>query len=160
MSDEANQFLSEHVALLLQSFRRRLGYALVDDALPIVEQAQLVWTAPFVVVSHNTAPDPRFNYGNQAALALFAMSWEEFTALPSRFSAPPLARDEREALLAAVTRQGYVANNRGLRIARTGRRFTMEDGIVWNVDDADQRAYGQAATFSRWTFLTPPPVDP
>jgi hypothetical protein len=150
---EQNEFLSEHVALLLRSFRHCLGWNLVDNHLSPAEQARELFLAPFVVVSHDTAPDPVFNYANQAALTLFAMSWEEFTTLPSRQSAPPLHRNERARLLAAVTGQGYIADYRGLRIAKTGQRFVMEDGIVWNVRDAAGRPYGQAATFSRWTFV-------
>lgn len=151
---EQNQFLSEHVVHLLHSFRDLLRRSLVDDRGSPMDQARAAFFAPFVIVSHNMAPSPIFNYGNQAALTLFGMSWDEFTTLPSRLSAPPQNRDERDQLLATVTRQGYSADYRGIRIAKTGQRFMIEDGIVWNVRDANLQPHGQAATFSRWTFIS------
>jgi hypothetical protein len=42
--------------------------------------------ASFVVLAHNTAPDPRFIYANRTAQNCFEYSWDEFTALPSRLS--------------------------------------------------------------------------
>jgi hypothetical protein len=39
---------------------------------------------------------------------------------------------------------------RGVRVAKWGRRFVIEDGIVWELIDADGTRHGQAATFSSW----------
>jgi hypothetical protein len=39
---------------------------------------------------------------------------------------------------------------RGVRVAKSGRRFVIEDGIVWELIDADGRRHGQAAAFSSW----------
>ena len=41
----------------------------------------------------------------------------------------------------------------GVRISRTGRRFLVEQAVVWNVLDGHGTRRGQAATFSRWTAL-------
>jgi hypothetical protein len=41
----------------------------------------------------------------------------------------------------------------GVRISKSGRRFRVENSIVWNLLDEQDRYCGQAATFSRWTYL-------
>ncbi|MDQ6733057.1 MAG: MEKHLA domain-containing protein, partial [Nitrospirota bacterium] len=42
---------------------------------------------------------------------------------------------------------------RGVRISKTGRRFLVEQALVWNVLDVDGKMVGQAATFSQWKRL-------
>ncbi|OWV73587.1 hypothetical protein ATY76_30040 [Rhizobium sp. R339] len=106
--------------------------------------------APFVVLAHNTEPDPRFIYANRTAQACFEYSWDEFIALPSRFSAEQPDRAERQRLLDAVTRDGFVENGRGIRIAKSGRRFWIEDVTVWQLIDERGQRLGQAAIFSSW----------
>ena len=71
----------------------------------------------------------------------------------SRQSAEPLHQDERARLLAQVARDGYVESHLGVRIAKSGRRFLIEKGLVWNLLDENGLFYGQAATFSEWSFL-------
>lgn len=62
-------------------------------------------------------------------------------------------RDERRRLLDSVTRNGYIDDYAGIRVARSGRQFRVEAATVWNLaDDAGHNA-GQAAMFSRWRFL-------
>ena len=103
-----NRFLAFHVTRLLRSYRELVGRDLLDPALPPDEQARLLYFAPYAVVSHNVAEEPIFNYGNQTALQLFAMTWEEFTALPSRLSAEPLHQPERARLFEQVRAKGYI----------------------------------------------------
>ncbi len=146
-----NGFLESHAALLVASFRNATGRDLLNPALAGVERATALFQAPFVVVSHNTDPDPCFNYGNQAALDLFEMTWEELTALPSRMSAEPMHRDERARLMAKVARQGFIDDYQGIRISRSGRRFRIEHATVWNLWDDSGNLRGQAAAFSQWT---------
>ena len=55
-----------------------------------------------------------------------------------------------EALLDAVARHGFAAGYSGVRIAKSGRRFLIEDGVVWQLIDRDGAVRGQAATFPRW----------
>lgn len=93
--------------------------------------------APFAVLAHNTEADPRFIYANETAQSCFEYSWPEFTALRSRFSAEAPDRAERQRLLEAVARNGFVADYRGLRIAKSGRRFWIEAGAVWQLIDAN-----------------------
>jgi hypothetical protein len=73
--------------------------------------------------------------------------------MPSRTTAEPMHRDERARLLERTTRDGFVDDYRGVRISSTGRRFLIDRATVWNLLDADGKYVGQAATFSKWTFL-------
>lgn len=148
-----NDYLAPHVAILRNSLRHWTGRELAEPSWTDAEAARFVFHAPFVLVSHDMRADPVFNYANQMALALFEMDWETFTTLPSRMSAEPMERGERERLLNEVTKRGYIDHYRGVRVSRHGRRFLIEDAIVWNLLDAKGMHCGQAALFERWTFL-------
>ncbi len=149
---EQNLYWVEHVNLLRKSFRQLIGRDLADSALSSVEAAKQIYCAPFVVVSHDTAADPIFNYGNRAAQQLFEMSWQELTTLPSRQSAEPPNREERARLLASVSMQGFIENCAGIRISKSGRRFRIEQVTVWNLN-VNGSYLGQAAVYSNWTYL-------
>jgi hypothetical protein len=69
--------VNEHVQLLLDSFAWLLGRELIPRTGSAAEQAERLFQAPFVVVSHGTQADPILNYGNAAALALWEMTAEE-----------------------------------------------------------------------------------
>ena len=138
---------------MLASWHHWTGRYLVDPQLPTGEQARQLFHAPFAVLSHDTASDPVLNYSNQTRLALFELTWDELVQTPSRLTAEPIDRDARAALLAAVSRQGYIDNYRGVRIAKTGQRFMIEQATVWNLLDESGAHYGQAATFSDWKYL-------
>lgn len=150
---EENEYLSPHVSRLDWSYAHWLGRPLFAPGPSDIELAARLFRAPFVVVSHNAAADPVFNYANQTALTLFEFTWDEFVALPSRLSAEPLHQAERDRLLALVTRQGYISDYSGIRVSKSGRRFRIEKAIVWNLLDEHGAHYGQAAMFSHWTFL-------
>jgi MEKHLA domain len=133
--------------LLTGSYARIVGERLVPHGRG---PAWLYNNAPFVIVAHNTEPDPRFIYANKSAQVCFEYPWDEFTRLPSRLSAEAPARAERQQLLDAVTHNGFIAGYRGLRIAKSGRRFWIENGLVWQLIDEDGISHGQAAAFSAW----------
>ncbi|PZM10581.1 MEKHLA domain-containing protein [Rhizobium tubonense] len=133
--------------LLTDSYARSVGRLLVESGR---DAGWLYHHAPFVVVAHNTDTDPRFIYANKAAQRCFEYDWDEFTTLPSRLSAELPNRTERQLLLDKVTRDGFASGYRGERIAKSGRRFWMEDGVVWELIDRDGKRHGQAATFSLW----------
>lgn len=145
--------VAEHLQSLLRSYRRLLGRPLLAESGDPLEDARRVWAAPFVVVSHDTAADPCLNYGNAAALALWRLDWAGLVGRPSRLTAEAPERPEREALLARVGRDGFIADYSGVRIAADGRRFRIERATVWNLSGADGSARGQAATFSSWHYL-------
>ena len=148
-----NGYLAHHVALLTESYATWLGDELIDPSLSLEETARRLFEASFVVVSHGTQDDPIFNYGNRSALNLFEMDWQTFTQLPSRYSAEPMNRLERERLLTAVAKHNFIDDYAGVRITATGRRFHIPKAIVWNVIDRDGTYHGQAATFREWKFL-------
>ena len=138
-------------ALLATSYAHFTKRCLVpDDVQTASAAAWLYHDAPFCVLAHNREPDPRFVYANEAAQACFEYSWDELTSLPSRLSAEALNRQERQTLLDKVFAQGYAMGYRGRRIAKSGRRFWIEDGIVWQLIDAAGVLHGQAAMFSKW----------
>lgn len=140
--------------LLLSSFANLLGRELVSRDGSPREQAQRLFEAPFVVVSHGTEADPILNYGNAAAFTLWEMTPTQFTQTPSRLTAEPMHRDERARLLERTRRDGYVDDYSGVRISATGKRFWIERAIVWNLTDAAGNHRGQAATFTQWTLVS------
>ncbi|WP_426314063.1 MEKHLA domain-containing protein [Methylobacterium fujisawaense] len=133
-------------ALLTGSYARRLGESLVPAG---ADAAWLYAAAPFAVLAHDGGADPRFVYGNRAAQACFGYAWDELIGLPSRLSAEAPERAARQSLLDAVTRDGFSGGYRGLRIAKDGRRFWIDQAVVWQLD-RDGTNMGQAATFSAW----------
>ena len=151
--DEQNLYLAEHIDLLRQSLLYYAGRDLIEPTLQGSDAAKAIYFAPFVVLSHNTAADPIFNYGNKSALDLFEISWQELTALPSRQSAEPPNREERAQLLQAVSSQGFMENYAGVRISKQGKRFLISDVTIWNLRDDAGRYCGQAAVYSRWQYL-------
>jgi hypothetical protein len=148
-----NHYLAEHLELLRRSYQRLTGKDFGPTALNGEAYAQVLYQAPFVLVSHDTQADPVFNYGNLCAQRLFELTWNELTQLPSRQSAEPPNQDERARLLQAVTTQGFYEGYSGVRISKTGQRFLIQDVTVWNVTDNQGQYQGQAAIYSRWQFL-------
>jgi hypothetical protein len=149
-----NRFLGKHAELLISSYCRLTGNDLVGKELTGIEKYRALYEAPYGVVSHNTEADPVFNYGNRTALDLFQMHWLAFTNLPSRKSAEPENRAERERLLARVAADGFIDDYSGVRISSTGVRFRIHNATVWNVIDAKGVYCGQAAVFFAWTVLS------
>lgn len=148
-----NDCPGEQPKLILSSLFRMTGKNLVDPGLSEKERYRALFEAPFCVVSHNTAADPVFNYGNKVALELFEMSRDDFTKMPSRLSAEPQLREEREKLLARVTKYGYIEDYKGVRVSSSGNRFLVEDAIVWNMIDENGTYRGQAAVLYKWSKL-------
>jgi hypothetical protein len=140
--------------LLLNSFRRWIGRELLERVGKPDYQAHALFQSPFVVVSHGTEEDPLLNYGNQVALELWELTWEQLIKTPSRLTTESVNRAEREWMLEQARSRGYLDTYQGVRIASTGRRFLVENAFIWNVVDAKGQRVGQAATFSQWTWLT------
>lgn len=142
-----------HVQDLLDSYKSLLHMELVDRVGGPLEQSRAAFELPAILVSHGTQADPVFNYANRAALETFEMSWDEFTRTPSRFSAEPVERAERERLMSEVRSSGCIRNYRGIRISKTGRRFQIDDATVWNVFGSDGVLRGQAAVLFKWHYI-------
>lgn len=140
-----------HTQRLLNSYRKWIGRELLARAGSAEEQSRAVFEAPIVVLSDGLEASPVFNYGNATTLKLFEMKWDDFTKLASRQSAEVVHQAERERLRDQVTREGFIDNYRGIRIAASGRRFWIEQAIVWVVLDEAGASVGKAATFATWT---------
>ena len=138
-------FLRQHTALLRASYLHWTGEALVAAQLNDDEAVEVLMSASFAIVTHDTASDPIFNYANQRALKLFEMDWAEFTQLPSRLSAETVYQEKRGAALDEVSRNGFVQHYSGIRIAKSGRRFWIRDTTIWNLMTPDGKLHGQAA---------------
>ncbi len=149
----ANAWLGGHIALLVQNYQTLLAKSLPANPQFGKSLAEQLFHAPFALLSHNTDPDPLFNYANKTALELFELNWPQLVKMPSRLSAEPVNRKERERLLAQVSEKGFIDNYQGVRISRTGRRFLIRNAVVWNLFDQGGQYQGQAACFNEWEFL-------
>ncbi len=152
-TDSANPYLTDHARLLLSSFHRITGKHLISPEGAGEAAYQALFEAPYAVASHDTAEDPMFNYGNLAAQKLFEMNWAILLTHPSRHSAEPENRAERSRLLARVTKRGFIDDYRGVRISSTGRRFRIEEAMIWNLIDGEGIYRGQAAALYQWAEL-------
>jgi hypothetical protein len=148
-----NPWAIEWTQYLLDSYTHWLKEDLIPRQGTSLEQAERLFTSEFVVVSHGLQDDPILNYGNQTALSLWEMDWDQFTHTPSRLTAEPVNREEREQMLERAKTHGYIADYQGIRISASGKRFLVDRAMVWNVHKPDGTPLGQAATFSTWTFL-------
>lgn len=143
-----------HARRLCVSFEHWTGRSLLSETPnDDLELARRLFYWPQPVLSHGIEADPILNYANQAALALWELSWSELVQMPSRLTAEPMAQLERATLLAQAAAQGYTSNYSGIRISRSGRRFQIKNAWIWNVIDDNGQTLGQAATFGEWYFL-------
>jgi hypothetical protein len=137
--------------LLAGSYFRLVGERLVPVEHDNQNAAHWLYEeAPYCVLAHNTDPDPIFIYGNKTAQTCFEYNWDELTSLPSRLSAEEPNREERQRLLDAVRRHGFATGYRGLRIAKSGRRFWIENVTVWQLIDCGGVLHGQGAVYRKW----------
>lgn len=159
MSPVVAPFLADAATLarcriLCDSFTRLLGRPLLPG-LPVDDRAlgQALYDAAPVIVSHGVEADPVFWFANRTAQRLWELDWQHFTRMPSRQSVAADEHEDREELLRRAREHGYIDDYRGVRVSASGRRFRIEGVVLWNLDDAQGRRVGQAATFSQWSFL-------
>ena len=145
-----NSYQEDHVTILRKSLRYWTGQDLVGLCINGRDAAEFLYYAPFILLSHDSSADPVFSYANRAGQRLFEMTWADFLKTPSRHSAEPVNRQERERILREVTSRGFVDQYQGVRISKTGRRFLISEAVVWNLLGVDGRLCGQAAMFDRW----------
>lgn len=96
--------------------------------------------APYSLLAHADGDDPLFVYANHCAQHCFGYSFDEFIALPSRLSASPTDRAERQQLLDKVTLKGIAQGYCGLRVDKFGDAFTIYDCAVWQIPGGGQGA--------------------
>jgi hypothetical protein len=147
-------FIETHGAELLRTYHRWTGRHLIEPCSDACAEARMLFEAPFAVVSGGAEGDQILNYGNKTAMELWEMDWDTLTRTPSRLTAEPMHREERAEFLRRVRERGFIDDYSGIRISSKGRRFRIAQATVWNVTDADGNYGGQAATFSKWEFLS------
>ncbi|MBU6268638.1 MAG: MEKHLA domain-containing protein [Sphingomonadales bacterium] len=135
----------DRIAAVVTSHARLTGHPLLE---PHADPVAAVWHAPLVILAHGIQPDPLFFLGNRLALAAFETTLDALRRMPSRLSAEPGLRAERDRLLARVTAQGFIDDYAGIRISALGRRFPIARATVWNVHDTAGNRIGQAAAFA------------
>ncbi|KIC39261.1 MEKHLA domain-containing protein [Leisingera sp. ANG-M7] len=143
-----NSYQAAHAELLLTSFLNVTGRTLLNRA-----DAEALYHAPFPVLSHNTAADPVLTYGNLAAQALWEMGWEQLTAMPSRLTAEPAHREQREAMFAQMRAKGFIEDYAGVRTSASGRRFEIRGAVIWPLLGPDGVKLGEAASFREYGFF-------
>ncbi|OED47514.1 hypothetical protein ACH42_02915 [Endozoicomonas sp. (ex Bugula neritina AB1)] len=145
-----SEYYLNHGIILQESLHRLTGEFLFDGGLVSMDR---LWTAPFALVSHGTESDPILNFGNMSALLLFEQDWDDFVQTPSRLSAEAVAQSERGLFLEEVQKKGFINHYSGVRISSKGKRFRIDNAIVWNLHDRHGNFYGQAAIFRNWRFI-------
>ena len=85
----SNPVVVEWTQRLLNSYRHWTSRELIERIGEPEVQAYRLFQAPFVVVSHGAETDPVLNYGNQIALDLWEMRWDQLVQTPSRLTAEP-----------------------------------------------------------------------
>lgn len=148
-----NSYLKDYIYQITNSLKKLADIEIVDASLSIEEQAKQVFNSGYVFLAHDASKEPVFNYANQTAMNLFEMSWDEFTNMPSKYSAESDERGKREKFIAEVEEKGYSKDYSGIRISKTGRRFEIKNVILWNVYDSDNNRIGQAALFDEYNYL-------
>lgn len=147
-----SDFLLSQSKLLASSYRHFLKADLIKHSSD-KDLSEKLYNADFVILSHDGAKDPCFNYANKKAQELFEFSWNEFQGMPSRLSAEPDLREEREKMLEIATKNGFYTGYKGVRISKSGKRFFIDNCVIFNLIDGNRIKVGQAATFSHWNFL-------
>ncbi|KIL41540.1 MEKHLA domain-containing protein [Gordoniibacillus kamchatkensis] len=143
---------NEHAKNVLNSYKKWTGRKLIDinEKDDCFDQ---LFQAPIVVLSHGLEIDPILNFGNQQALKLWEMDWDTFIQTPSRLTAEPMEREERDRFFKIVTEKGFVDNYTGIRISSKGTRFYIINATVWNIVDDEGQYRGQAAAFNEYKFI-------
>lgn len=134
---------------IINSWDRLFAKPLIRRSDP-EQESRVLFSAPFVVVSHGTEDDPILNFANQTAIQLWETNLADLLQMPSRKTAEPMHRDERTELLRRTTDDGYIQNYSGIRISATGNRFRIQQATVWNLVDDGGHPSGLAAAFSEW----------
>ena len=141
-------YLMNYLELLAKSYKHFLKKNLITNLNDLN-------TANFVCASHYYYEDePKFIYGNQAALKLWELDQESFIGMPSKFTAEAVEREDRQKLLDEVNKNGYIKNYSGIRISSTGKRFMIKDAVVWNVLNEQEQTIGQAVKFEDYEYIT------
>jgi len=137
---------------IVTSHLRLTGSSLGGPSTISHPEKLLCWldeAAPFGLLAHDSAVDPRFTYANATARQWFGYSRSELIGMYSRLSAGEEQQDDRDALLSSVAARGFATGYRGRRVHKGGWSFLIEDVTMWNVSDDAGHHLGQAALLPR-----------
>lgn len=148
---QQNNYLLEHISIILKSYSSHTGKYFIPENFNNIESAKFCFNASFALLSHTNEKEPIFNYANESALKLFEMEWQELVLTPSKKSAEKIQQEDRKKLFEEVSQKG-ITNFTGIRVSKSGKRFFIEDGILFNLYK-DKNFYGQSAFFSKWKYL-------
>lgn len=131
--------------VILDSFRRSVGRDLVARSGDPADDANRLFELPQAVLAHDASTQPLLDWVNAAAAAAFDATPEILIGRPSSATAPPDATADRRQLFEILARRGFVTGYSGVRISLTGRRFIIDDVIVFALADAAGHPAGHAA---------------
>lgn len=140
------------VKYILDSYESVIGKPLIKRSTA-AEDFKDVNDGKFALLAHNNLNDPIFMYGNEFALHLWEISFNDFVKMPSRLSAEEDLRSVRAAMLNAVDAKNYYDAYEGTRVSTSGKKFKIKNVTVWNVFDEHKNKIGQAAYFKSVEFL-------
>ncbi len=139
----------QFIQMLDESYRHWTGHGLPSHR-QLDSHQRLTWLhtqAPYSLLAHDGAADPRFTYVNECALQCFKYPRDSFIGMPSRFSASELDRAQRQVLLEQVTANGIAEGYSGWRVDANDQPFMIYAGVVWTLLNSQGQACGQAALF-------------
>ena len=145
--------------LLIESYFRKTGRPLFEQEVEITDVAQLLWEAPFALLSHDGSEDPKVTYANKAGLDLFEAEWDEMIGGESKNTARDETsgesdvthREERAAMLKEALAKGYVDDYQGVRQTIKGdREFRILDATIFSIESPGGDAMGQGAVIRLW----------
>ncbi|MBF2065727.1 MAG: MEKHLA domain-containing protein [Calothrix sp. C42_A2020_038] len=147
------EVIIRHTQHLLHSYQHWTGESLFDLSMAPLDLSQVLFHAPFIVVSHGMETNPIFNYANQKALELWELEWNQFIQMPSCQTVEQTEREDRQKLLEETEKKGFTDKCSGVRVSSTGKKFYIENIKLWNVLDENQQRCGQAAMFYQWQYI-------
>ena len=116
-----NEELKPLISRILASHRSMFGNSLYNLPINDNDAAKTLHLAPYALLSHGLGKDPLFTYGNQTALRLFELTWEEMLLTSSRASAESGNQKAREEFMQNVIKNGYAKGYSGVRISSMGK---------------------------------------
>jgi hypothetical protein len=150
----SNNFCQDHVTILLENLTRWTRIDLAKEyGISDQDFGKGIFEASFCLLSSDLSNDPILNYGNQTALDLWEMSWEELTSTRSRDTAKPDRQSDRDELMERVNEKNFVTGYNGMRISKSGKEFLIKDVTIWNLFDSDGKPYGRAAWFKDVEYI-------
>ncbi|MGK9168781.1 MEKHLA domain-containing protein [Inquilinus limosus] len=140
----------DFLRLLAGSHARLVGTPLLPEEAGGDAAVQARWlyeAAPFCVLVHNTDADPPSSMPTERPRPASSIACTSSRRCPP--ASPPRRRTGRSGsgCWTPLPADGFITSYRDLRVAKSGRRFWIENATVWRLIDEAGTLHGQAATF-------------